>query len=140
MESKAYKFTLDRNLKEGIALTPGEDIFSGRDPEVVVDHLNMKVKYTTRNMEKTKNEYNKKMEKAEEKLEKGTRKWRKMRGKLKTFTSLKWEKLTKEYKEKEKNLVKKYNKNKEGEENISRVGENEEEEALVEGILMEDEE
>ena len=59
IENKAYKFVKDRNSKEGVRFDPEEDIFEGRDPEMVVDLLMVKIKYARRAEEYTKKEYEK---------------------------------------------------------------------------------
>ena len=45
VENKAYSLLLERKSKEGRAIDPGETVIEGRDPEMVVDQLKLKVKY-----------------------------------------------------------------------------------------------
>ena len=76
VESKAYKLVLDRNCKEGKKAELNDNIYSGRDPEMVDDLLKIKIKYARRAEDFTKNVFDTEMRRVEEKIEKGTRRWR----------------------------------------------------------------
>ena len=136
VESKAFKMSKEKKSKEGLKVDPNESIVYGRDPEVVVDLLNIKIKYAKKEEEKTKAAYEREMRKTEEKIEKGTRRWRKLREKLQSYKNKKWRELEIEYNEKIANLVAKYNvKQKE-----KRTKEEHEEDELIEGIVVNDKE
>ena len=109
LENRAYKLVRDRNSKEGVKFDPNENVFTGRDPEMVVDLINIKIKYAKRAEESSKKEYDAAMRIVEEKVEKGTRKWRKLRQKLQRYKNNLWKDLGKKYYGKVEKLVKKYN-------------------------------
>ena len=136
VESKAYKFVLDRKSKEGVKVDTNEDIIGGRDPEMVVDMLNIKIKYAKRSEEQTKNEYEREMNKVQEILKKGSRRWRKLREKLQTYKNYLWESLDSNYNEKMENLVHKYN----AKTIEKKSKEDEEDDKLMEGVVVNDKE
>merc|ERR1712183_96100 len=108
-------------------------MFTGREPEVVVDQLMLKVKYAKQAEEVARTQYHKQWEVVERKVEKGTRKNKKLREKVMRKQHVYWEKLTNKYDKKVDNLVKKFNvKNK------VKTKKEVEEDEILEGILLED--
>ena len=132
VEKQAYKLVCDRNSKEGKNIDPNETVFTGRDPKVVVDMLNLKVKYAKKAEEVARAEYHKQWEVVENKIEKGTRRNRKLRDKLKQNQNKKWEELNDNYNAKIENLVKKFNAKKK----VVKTAQEKEDDELLEGILM----
>ena len=134
VESKAYELVKERKSKEGEAIDDTEDVFTGRDPKVVVDLLKLKVKYAKEAEEVARTEYHEEWEVVEERVEKGTRRNRKLREKLRLKQNEYWEELSSKDDNKVANLVKKYNLKKEKMKTKKEI----EEDELLEGILLED--
>ena len=126
----------EKKSKEGERVEPDENIVNGRDPEMVVDLLKVKIKYAKRAEEAARIEYEKGKRTIEEKMEKGTRKWRKMMKQIQNYTNKTWNELNETNNEKVEKLVKKYN----VKTVRKKTKEEEEEEALIVGILIKDEE
>ena len=136
VETKAFKLFKERRSKEGMTVDPNEDITTGRDPEMVVDLLKVKMKYAQGRENETKVEYEKEKARMEKEIEKGTRKWRKLRGKLQHYINDTWDKLKVKYDEKADKLKEKYDSKK----MKKKTKEEEEEDELIAGILITDKE
>ena len=136
VEQKAYIFALERKSKEGITVDPNDDIISGRDIEMVVDLLKVKIKYAKRAEDTAKRKFDTEMRKVEEKIEKGTRRWRKLRSKIQGYRNKVWKELEEKYDEKIEKLTKKYN----AKTREKKTKEEEEEDKLIEGIVTKENE
>ena len=101
---------------------------------MVRDVLKIKLKFTNARVKETRKEYDEEMRKTERVIEKGTRRWNKMRRRLQSYTNKWWEELRLKYEEKLKHLVKKYRK----EETAKVTTQDKDEEEMIDGIALSD--
>ena len=137
VEKIALKLVNDKKCKEGITVDDDQLIMEGRESEMVVDVLKIKLKYARKREKGTRKKYGEELRKMERSMKRGSGKWRRMMEKLSSLANKKWEKLKLKYDNKTEHLKETYN-----EEISAEVCPEEDEEAeeLLRGIALSDEE
>ena len=137
VEKIALKLVNDKKCKEGITVDDDQLIMEGRESEMVVDVLKIKLKYARKREKGTRKKYGEELRKMERSMKRGSGRWRRMMEKLRNLANKKWEKLKMKYDNNSEHLKETYN-----EETPVELREEEEEEVeeLLRGIALSDKE